>query len=212
MNSKWYMSALIVALTFLSIVGLQQNSNPNQEIVLQFNNEKVTTSQVQDVISVVKKQLQALGIAGIHVHGQESGKLRITYFSDTDVALVKKTLSIKAELISYISDKNSKKIPKFPTEDTTRSYKLDVYEIQQANHGNVALDGKFVLELNQSKDRFFNPNVYVSSCFNDNYENQILFTVVYKSQTHIALAIETFSHSIPDVRAGPSSNRDMKYF
>lgn len=211
MNLKWYTSTLILALTFLSIVGLQQSSDPNQEIVLQFNNEEVSTCEVHAAVAIVKNQLSALGIDGIQIHEQEEGKLRITYFSDIEVAIVKKTLSKKNELISYLTDKGSQENPKSPSEDAPKNYKLDVYEIEKSIDGEFGLAGKYVLELNQTSDRFSNPNVYISIGHIDNYESHTFYKVAYKLQSHIAIAINTISHNIPEVRAGPISSGILNY-
>ena len=114
MNSRRYIGALIIVLTFLGVVYQQQNSLPNQEIVLQFTDAKVTSSETQNTIAIVKEQLQNLGADNIHVKETQEGTLKITYYSATNVSSIKKILSEENTLIKYGKKKLAKPVTVSP--------------------------------------------------------------------------------------------------
>ena len=132
MNNKWYISALVIILAVLGgIASQEQNTIPNQEIVLQFEDVDLTSKQAENTVAIVKQQLQDLGAENIQVFSLENGKLKITYFSDSEVASIKETFSeesnLTLHLTSQIQDENASR---FPFEESNISYNLDVYEIQ----------------------------------------------------------------------------------
>nr|WP_321237351.1 hypothetical protein [uncultured Psychroserpens sp.] len=205
MKKSWYIGILIIALTLLgSVASKQQAAVPNQEIVLQFTSDVITSDEALDTIVLVKKQLQAVGVEHIQVQELLNGQLKITYYSDADVASIKTLLSNESTLeLGYISKDN--KQSNSPSEDHKIDYDLDVYEIQQSNDLSD-LDGKLALETKTEHERFFNPNVLIapeeiSIDTKENIEN-----VAYKFRRTIAIAIDNNSYKIPEVRAGPDFN------
>ena len=202
MKSKWYISALIIILTLFGAISQQQSTVPNQEIVLQFTNTSITAENTQNTIAIVKKQLQELGVSNIQVKETESGILKITYYSDVDVASIKETFSKENSLIlDYTFNNQSEKPLKFPFNENSISYNLDIYEIQNSNDVEWDLNGTSVVELKAESNRFSNPNIYA-------FINAIEITksiekVAYKIHYNIAIAIDNTSHKIPEVRAGP---------
>lgn len=203
MNSRWYISALIIILTLLgSIASEQQDSVPNQELVLQFAGVEVSTQDAQQTIAFVKEQLQTAGVENIQVQKQNDGQLKITYYSDSDVDYIKELLSkdCKLELGSLSQDDQSN----IPSEDDSIAYNLDVYEIQQGDDLS-SLEGKLALESKSENDRLINPNVFVSAEDIDVRELNRIVKVAYKFNRDIAIAINNRSLKIPEVRAGPTS-------
>lgn len=93
MQLKRYIGAIIFILSFLAVISQQEFNVPNQEIVLEFNHVEVTSNEAQTAVAHVKQQLQGLGANQIKVQQTAQGKLKITYYSDADVASIKKTFS-----------------------------------------------------------------------------------------------------------------------
>lgn len=203
MNAKWYFSTLIIILTFLGI-RQQETSVANQEIVMEFIDDEVTSCEIQDAIAIVKTQLEALGVDDIEVRKEEDGRLRITYYSDVNVESIKRLLSEEKNIaLGYTSYDREQEDSKFPSKEKTNSYNLDVYEIHKGTDIQFGLDGKYVIDLNHDYDRFTNPNVPISLGLIDASENNSLVKIAYKLYRNIAIAIDNTSHKIPEVRAGP---------
>lgn len=203
MNFRWYISTLIISLTLLGVVNQQQISEPNQEIVLQFTNAEVSSDDAHNTIANLKKQLEDLGANNILVtSGGDKGKLIITYYSDVDVAKIKKTLS-KSEKLALNTgnqDQNQEQSD-FPLDGNSSSYNLDVFEIQKDSDSGWDLNGTYVAELKPEGNRFSNPSIYA---FIDSIEvRKITEKVAYTTHYNIALAIDNTSYKIPEVRAGP---------
>jgi len=207
MNSRRYIGALIIVLTFLGVVYQQQNTLPNQEIILQFTDIKVTSAETQSAIAIVKNQLQNLGADNIQVKETEQGTLKITYYSATNVTNIKKNLSVENKIVlDYSLNNQDNKHSNLPIEKNSISYNLDVYEIQNGNDADWNLVANNVLELKSDNERFFNPNAFISLIDSDN-KNENIIRVVFKIRRYIALAIDNTSHNIPEVRAGPISQK-----
>lgn len=202
MKSKWCFSALIIILTLFGAISKQQVTVPNQEIVLQFTSVSITSEATQNTIAIVKKQLQSLGASHIKVKETGSGKLKISYYSDTDVACIKETFSADNNLsFEYVFNNQDKDSSKLPFKDGQVSYNLDIYEIHDGNTSEWDLNGVFVLDLKSKTFRFSNPNIHV---FISVFEvNENIEKVAYTTHWNIAINIDNSSHKIPEVRAGP---------
>ena len=202
MKSKWYISALILILTLFGAISQQQITVPNQEIVLQFTDASITSKDTQNTIAIVKKQLQDIGVSNIQVKETENGKLKITYYSDADVASIKKTFSKEKNLtLDYTFNNQNEEPSKRPFDENAISYNLDIYEIQNGNDVEWDLNGTSVVELKSESNRLSNPNIYAFINAVEITEN--IEKVAYKIHYNIAIAIDNTSHKIPEVRAGP---------
>jgi hypothetical protein len=206
MNSRRYIGALIIVLTFLGVVYQQQYTLPNQEIILQFTDVKVTSADTQSTIAIVKKQLQNLGADNIQVVETKEGTLKITYYSASNVTNIKRNLSEENKLVidCNLSNQDNEE-SSFPKENSSISYNLDVYEIQNGSEADWNLVENNVLELKFDNERFFNPNFFMSAIDINDREKENIVKVAYKIRRNIALAIDNTSHNIPEVRAGPVS-------
>lgn len=174
---------------------------PNQEIVLEFNHVEVTSSEAKTAVAHVKKQLQALGANQIKVQQTAQGKLKITYYSDADVASIKKTFAKDLDDKTF---SESRKKRELPTEIPTIAYNLDVFEIQNTNTSGWDLDGKCVLTTDTKSDRFSDPNVFFFiEVINVSIENNTIKTA-YKVRRNISISTENNLHKIPEGRAGPT--------
>ncbi|WP_445732286.1 hypothetical protein [Mariniflexile sp.] len=203
MKPKWYIGTLIVIFTFLGVANHQQVPVANQEIVLEFTHLDVSSNEAQHTIALVKKQLQAIGVNNIHVEEQESGSLKITYYSATDVASIKKLLAEdKALSFGNIASNESKKPIESPSDDNSKTYNLDIFEIHKQDV-ETGFAGKFAIELKTDYNRLLIPNVYLSNNHIDIIYVEPVVKETYKFSKNTALAQDNTSHKIPEVRAGP---------
>ena len=204
MTTRKYIGALIIVLTFLGVVYQQQNTIPNQEIVLQFTDVTLTSNEAQNTIALVKKQLQDIGVDNIKVKEVGAGKLKITYYSLTNATSIRRTLSEenKLQLDLNTSYQNNSTLP---IDEHSISFNLDVYEIQNGNDTDWDLAENSVLKVNSENDRFFNSNISFTATAIDVKEEDAAVKVTHKVLRNIALAIDNVSHNIPEVRAGPLS-------
>ncbi|MEM5565215.1 hypothetical protein WNY78_08870 [Psychroserpens sp. AS72] len=202
MNSRWYISILIITLTFLgSIARTQQVATPNQEIVLQFSSINVSTQDTQNAIANLKEQLEVAGVNEIQVQTLSDGQLKISYFSNADVESIKALLSNECDLdLGYVS--KSDKQSHTPSEEKNIAYNFDVYEIQQGDDVSE-LDGKLALEVKAQDDRIYNPNVFASNQDVKIETKECIEKVAYKLSRTVSIATDNNSYKIPEVRAGP---------
>lgn len=205
MKARWCISALIFIFSLIGVSNWQQAPVPNQEIVLRFTDAKVSSQETQRTIAIIKKQLLSIGIATIHVKKQENGSLKITYFSETDVANIKKILSEEKDLAhGFIASNEDGNPIKSPSPNHPKNYNLDIFEIQKQDTDS-GFSGKYAVVFKQDTNRFFNVTPTISS-------NKIDFAaeVASKKKSYIfykntAIILEDTSHKIPEVRAGPAS-------
>lgn len=202
MKAKWYFSALIILLATLGMCR-EQIAVPNQEIVLEFIGNDVTSKEAQQAIGIVKKQLQSIGIESIEVSTSAEGKLKIKYYSTTDVQRIKDILLNDIEL-GYAANGLNKNNTNVPSREPVKKYNVDVFEIQNGNKLLSDVGGKCSLELKQEYDRFSNPNVFSIIEVIAVNESEHLIKVAYKLNRTIAIAIDNTSYKIPEVRAGPN--------
>lgn len=203
MKLKWYISTLIIALTTF---GIYQNkiSSPNQEILVQFGADEVSIEQSQTAIASIKQQLREFGVEVIQVNQGENGSLKIAYYSSDDVESIKKMLLEDHQLVLGYSEVHHGS-NKFPSNKKSKKYNLDIYEIHQSTDGSDGAAGTAVVILKQDYDRFFNPNVYLPCAIVDASNTSRFVKEAYKVNRTIAIAIDTRSRNIPEVRAGPST-------
>jgi len=203
MNPRWYISTLVIILSFLGgITHQQQDTSPNQELVLQFSSHAISSEEALNVIGIVKQQLQSAGVQNIQVLDQEEGRLKISYYSASGVERIKKILSKQDIGTLGVTSYEDERSHGFPSEEQSFSYNFDVYEIQQGNDI-LGFNGKMALEQKSGSDRFSNPNDFVS-IENPSIEHlERLFKITYNCTTAIGLVSDNKSHKIPEVRAGP---------
>ena len=203
MNSRWYISILIITLTFLgSIASTQQIAAPDQEIVLQFSSINVSAEDTQKAITSVRQQLEIAGVNDIQVQTLEDGQLKISYYSNSDIDSIKDLLSNKCNLeLGYVSHDNNQSTR--PSEEKTIAYNFEVYEIQQGDDVSE-LEGKLALETKVEDDRIFNPNLLVSAVEIDSDAKENIEKVAYKLSRTVSITIDNNSYKIPEVRAGPT--------
>ena len=199
MKIKWYICSLIILLTFLG-VGQHQISVPNQQIVVQFVDD-VSSDETQNTVAIVKKQLLNIGAENIRVSENEEGKLKISYYSNLDIARIKNILSEENQLELGIVENQQESESKLPSKENQNTCNFDVFEIQKESNSDWDFNGTYILELKPEGNWFSKPKVYATINESDFQEkdSKVTFKVYYR----IAIAIDNTSHNIPDVRAGP---------
>jgi len=203
----WYIKALLTIWTLLVVVQ-QQAIVPNQEIVIAFAHNDITSVEVQYAVENVKKQLADLGVTNTRIsRSLKNGKLSITYYSQTDVSVVKRTLSAEGKLsITPFFYAHHTGDSKDPFSKKEIGYNLEVHEIQK----NVDFDTDFVssgyvLEIKQEQEGTKHSHTYTFYERSNDNQAYELINVTEKLNTSIAIAIDDTSYRIPEVRAGPIS-------
>lgn len=204
MLKKWHIITLVLALALLSITTRENVISPNQEIVLQFSDIHVNENEVKNTITLVKKQLEDLGAGNIEVKNNGAGVIKITYHSVADISIIKEIFSKDDNLdVDYKSHSQGRESNRFPANENSISYNLDVFEIE--NETDWGLNGIHVVEFDSKSNHFFDPNPYL---FSDKTEFKILnntIKVAYAIRRYVAFTINNNSKSIPTGRAGPLS-------
>jgi len=206
MLAKKYFSALIILITLLGFYK-KQNPAPNQEIELQFVDQELVVEDTEDVIKAIKQQLQALGITEIQVRTQENGILKIAYYSEADVADIKKVLSSKGIASEGESNEipTNKKVVTFQHAGNVDTFKLDVYELQTTSNPYVGTHGKYILAFQKEYDKAPSPNSFGNTDSFLTGELKTTIELAYTESTYTTILKENISYEIPDVRAGPTS-------
>ena len=196
MKSKWYFGILITALAFF-VVCQQEMTVPNQQIVFQFVDNQTTVSQTEATIAVVKHQLKNIGVKNTTVV-EQNGTLKITYYSDASVAIVKAVL-LKEKLIKAVA-------ANLPSDNPLhQNYNFDVFEIKTATESGVGFDGKYIVEAKQEYTRASQVTVSFSAILENIIQLDQPVVVGKKVNTNISISIDKGTFNIPEGRAGPTA-------
>ncbi|MEM6721616.1 MAG: hypothetical protein AAF611_19975 [Bacteroidota bacterium] len=205
MIAKKYFSALILLIALFGFYK-EQTPAPNQEIELQFTDSVVVAQDASEIITTIKKQLEALGVENIQVREHTEQTLKIAYFSQEEVDAVKELL-IENGLSTTDESTES------PTEDNNvylqsaanvDSFKIDIYELKSASDSYVGAHGKFILDLHKEYDKSPTPNSFANTnTYFSGEHNTIAIEFTYTTTNYTVIPKENISYEIPDVRAGP---------
>ena len=199
MNVKPHIYILVFILTFLGVVSQQQESFVNQELVLHFADVKVSSQEAKNAIASVKQELELLGIDNIQVKSEYEGKLTIAYYSDVDVASLKKILSEKKSLkLQYPLDNQQ-----LPVDNQKVGYDFDIYEIDNGHELDSGFNNCIIVEK-ASNDRYIDPN----TCFATQaikLVNHDALNQTYHIWKTIESSISNLPYCFPEVRAGPAA-------
>ena len=204
-NWRWNITALIVALAFIGISLDQSNTDPNQEILVQFNTDSISVDQAQQAVSDIKDQLKAIGVEDVQVSETSDGRLKVTYYSTVDVAVIKNLFykHNRLQLGDPPSDErdNSSKIP-FTNDSNT--YIVDVIQIQSDFNFDVSLQGLLV-EVKATNDQYVKPKVSLDALEVDFELKYNIESELSSGYSTISLVVDNATYKIPEVRAGPFS-------
>ncbi|MBK5213080.1 MAG: hypothetical protein JJE55_05400 [Flavobacteriaceae bacterium] len=203
-NWRWYFTGLIIALAFFGI-SREQSAVPNQEIVIQFDAHSVSTDEAQRAISEITAQLKSIGVADVQISEILDGKLKVTYYSTIDVAVIKNLFQKQDKLQLGDTAFNEKDdSSKIPFSNNSNTYKLDVIKIQKDYGSDIALRGLLV-EVKSVKDQYLITFSPLNSSENNFDFQRCIVNVVCKNYQNVILLSDKTSHKIPEVRAGPLS-------
>lgn len=209
MNFRAYIHLILVAFSFLGIMSHQQDAPvPNQEIVLELPGDgSIDAIDNHKTIDRIKRQLMQAGVdlQTFKIEKEGSGRIVISYYSESDVASIKSVLAEDEGLALEISSDNAN-IPssEVPSEDNQKKTYIKVLEIQQGSDFSAGLAGKLALEKSNEQTRFVNPTTYIPQTFDLKYlQKEVEVAGVFNQQT--VLSIEESCYIIPEVRAGPAT-------
>lgn len=202
MNWKWYLPILFLTLAFIG-VSLEQSGVPNQEIVVQFDANAISSDEIQCAVSGITNQLESIGIYEFQVSEIYQGKLKVTYFSTVDVAIIKALFyerhSLKLAGLGLVPAGDSGNIP-FGKD--SKNYKLDVIQIQEYQYSNIGLQGLPVL-VQSTKDHYLKPFVSLGGVETEINLKRFLDCISFGNYCNTSLSTANSSHKIPESRAGP---------
>jgi hypothetical protein len=203
-NWRWYIPILLIVLTFFG-VKLEQSALPNQEIVVQFNAEKISDSEAQQAIARITSQLKSGGVKNVVVSQIHGNRLKVTYYSTTDVATIENLFKEEGKLQLDDTAFNEKQhSSEIPFSKNTSFYKVDVIKLQKDYSANSGLQGLPIV-VKSAKDTYLKP--ITSLCVSETvfHLKQREEQVAFKNYRSVSILIDTTSHKIPEVRAGPLS-------
>ena len=204
MNKKWYFFGLLIALAFFGI-SLEQTAVPNQEIVVQFNGDSISSDEAQQAISEITEQLKSIGVADIQVSEMLDGTFKVTYFSTIDIAVVDDLFNKQNKLQLGESAFGKTENPsKIPFNNDSNTYKLEVIKIHKDYGSDLGFHG-LPIEIKSLKDQYLNQVVSLgTSGINFDLKNSVE-KEVGKNYHYVSFSKNNTSHKIPEVRAGPLS-------
>lgn len=200
MKTKWYVCILLIAFSFFG--AFQENTTvPNQEIVLEFVDLKISKNYINTTISDVKEKLINAGASNIKVLETKNGALKISYYSVINVDNIKEILS-KNNLLAFNNHSKNKE-ENYPSSKNLSNYNIDIYELD--NDTNISsFGGNAVLEIKYDFQRYTNTQNHASlENISINKANK-LFKTAYKFNKSIVIIKENTSNYKPEVRAGPN--------
>jgi len=203
MNFKKYIGALVFLLSGLGIFSQYNSTKPNQEIVLQFQDEITNSVQPELAIASIKEQLQAIGVHEISISELADGTLKISYFSEAEVSEVKQFLSERLELRLNIPLSDSEKLP---SEKNRGLYKVKVSEIQKTVDLPSGFSDKSIILQKSDFERFLNPSHFQKeSAVNWSRSQRPIQKIGCLSDYFPPTKIH-IPYEIPETRAGPRAS------
>lgn len=187
-------------LSLIIVLVVNKTPVPNQEIVLQAANTNVSLHTSSKVITLIKERLQTLGVEDVKVK-EESGTLKIQYYSLQNVAIVKQIVADNSILLSdvvSIDDDNEA-----PKSSDTNTYKLKVSKIQKESNSDSGVNGLPVVQTKQEFDKSSNTSLKFTSNSVNTPQLTYNYILALKIQQNITIVLDNTSTKIPDVRAGP---------
>jgi len=199
MNAKWCVSTLFIILALLGL-SQEQTKASNQQIVLQFVDVELASETAHDdVLAVITKKLEVLGVDAVEVVKNDGTQLSIRYYSDIDADNVKAFLSEENQ--QSLSNQENSPLD-HPTDEFPEQYSLVVSDLHQQVDNGFTLTGTLVSVQRQDNNRFLNP-VILPLANTIGLEQDAIIIAAYKINRNIALAIHSTTKTIPEVRAGP---------
>ena len=201
MQTKWYLRSFLILVALIGLT-LEQITQPNQQIVVEFAVDTISLASAQRTIATVTNELKAIGAQSIKVQQGANGDVTISYYSTIDTQSIKGMLSSKKELLDGFASGGSTPINQSPPFDTRSVYKFDVYEIQKQSDIEPDLNG-LVFTFEGKTHRYYIAKVYGAIDGNQIAEQNKITEISFIAQGAVSIGLTEFSYKIPQVRAGP---------
>ena len=203
-NCKWYIPLLLIALAFVG-VSWEQSTLPNQEIVVQFHTNSVSEVEAKQAISNITSQLKSIGVEDFQISEIQNGTLKVTYYSAKDIAIIKNLFAAPIHFQSCSTAGGNTDVPaEFPSAENPNAYQVNVLKIQKDSRIDLGFQG-LPVEIKSTTDQYLNPIMSLGVPEATFSFKKCFGNVAFKNYRSISLLIDTASHKIPEVRAGPLS-------
>jgi len=194
----------IVILTFIGVLTQGESNTPNQEIVLQFHDVAIHSDHAQHTIAHVKAQLEGIGVANIQVNSLHDGTLKILYYSNKTLDVVKKYFSEDDTFgINISSHSKQRSNSQLPLGEEYLSFQFDIFEIQKYSDSQGDLNGVNTAILKLKTDHLFDPNKQFIAGDSVNPTRGDFDKISLKTSGFVALLLRHYPQKTPQVRAGP---------
>ncbi|MDP2525310.1 hypothetical protein [Maribacter dokdonensis] len=199
MNAKWCVSTLFIILALLGLCQEQKKAS-NQQISLEFADVELASNTAHDeILAVITKKLQVLGVDTIEVIENDETQLSIRYYSDIDAESVKKFLSQEGRFLANEDE--------IPTEDDSDGlpgqYNLVVLDLHQHTDNGYQIKATLVAGQDHNFDSKIIPVVPpLTNKFTLEFNATV--ELALKINSRVAIVANNTSHQIPEVRAGPT--------
>ena len=201
MRTKLHFGLIVILLAFLGTY-LEQNTLPNQQIVIQFSDTDISAEDTENAIETIQNKLHSIGVTRIQIGHSRDGQLRILYHSNTDVGYIQKALYNVEDLnIAYNSGQDNSE--DFPEPKDQKDYELNISEIKSSTNINWDFERTQIVEVNQKTDRWLYSKTYSFGRHLQNIERYYDHNVALLISNHARIVIGTIYDIIPEVRAGP---------
>lgn len=202
MNWRWPLTGFVIALAILGL-GLGNASLPNQEIVVRFQAGCVSEAQAKSAVAHITDQLRSLGISNFQISELWNGQVKVSYYSDVDIAIVKGLFSNDIEFsLGQTELQHKKNSSEVPPQLPDYAYHVQVVKIHTDLGQNLGLQG-VPINLKSAKDQYLKPLLSFCRTENDSGLPIEVETRAGKSYGAFAVYFDTSSYKIPEVRAGP---------
>ena len=135
---------------------MEQSTLPNQEIVVEFNTNSVSEVDAKQAISNITNQLRSIGVDDFQISEIQDGKLRVTYYSAKDIAIIKNLFEGQIDLQLGETAFGSKNSSEIPSQEFPNTYKVNVVKIQKDSRLDLGLQG-LPVEVKSATDQYLNP-------------------------------------------------------
>lgn len=202
MRTKLHFGIIIILLAFLGRF-VETPATPNQEIIIQFSDAKISDIEVQKTLQEIQQKLHRIGAESLVVDYDDSGNLKIAYYSVTDAKNIEQILTSSGN-INVLFGVDSNASNNSSDSEKLKDYKLNVSEIKKDNQNtNWGFDGVQIVEHNQKTDRLNYLKKVISGYLNQTHTLCRLTKTAHQIDATPQSLSSKKTYSIPEVRAGP---------
>ncbi|MCA0133824.1 hypothetical protein [Winogradskyella alexanderae] len=199
MKLKMHLGFLLVMVLFLGTY-LTNPMAPNQQIIVQFSNQQISSEQVEASIEALTEELHKLNVDQLQIGEYNKGQLKIKYYSDSDVIRIKRILSLIDNVVfEFATDTHSNK----DESDNEPFIKLNVSEIQNSPINNWDFEGTQISEFNHKSDRYYFPKLKFGSSEGNAGDQKVHQKNSRFKGYSLSIPKNPYDYKIPEVRAGP---------